>query len=61
MMISIIITSVALIIGLVSIHYIGHDNPVEEISEEIIKEMTGLEIDLSFQSEELGLEKDDIQ
>lgn len=37
----------AIIIGLLSAYFWYPDNPVEEISEEIIKEETGIEIDLT--------------
>jgi hypothetical protein len=35
------------VIGACSIYFLGNDNPIEEISEEIIKQETGLDIDLS--------------
>lgn len=38
--------------GFISKKYLGDDNPVEEVSEEIIKEITGVEIDFSPDSPE---------
>ena len=35
------------VIGFGSIYFLGNDNSIEEISEEIIKQETGLDIDLS--------------
>ena len=35
------------LIGVFSIYVLGDDNPIEEYSEEIIKEETGLAIDLT--------------
>jgi len=40
------------VIGLVSSRYLGDDNPIEELSEEIIEEKTGLSIDLTLDSKE---------
>ena len=37
----------AFLIGIISVYLLGSDNIVEEISEEIIKEETGIEIDLT--------------
>lgn len=37
----------AIITGLVSIHYMGNDNPIEEVAEEIIEKEIGVKIDLS--------------
>lgn len=39
--------------GYVSIHFLGPENPVEEIAEEVIESQTGWEIDLSSESEEV--------
>lgn len=38
--------------GLVSIKFLGHDNVVEEVVEQIIEKQTGLDIDLSPSSAE---------
>lgn len=38
--------------GLLSTKFLGDDNPVEEASEEIIEDITGVEIDLSPESPE---------
>lgn len=38
--------------GFISTKFLGDDNPVEEVSEEIIKEITHVEIDLSPNSPE---------
>jgi hypothetical protein len=35
------------LIGITSNYFLGDDNPIEEITEEIIKDETGLEIDFS--------------
>jgi len=38
----------AIIIGFASLHFFGSDNPIEEFTENIIEEITGIEdIDLS--------------
>jgi len=37
----------AIIIGLISIQFMGNDNPIEELSEKIIQDETGITIDLS--------------
>lgn len=42
----------AIIIGLLSAYFWYHDNPVEEISEEIIKQQTGINIDLTPETPE---------
>lgn len=41
------ITILAVLIGTISVKYLGNDNIVEEIAEDVIKEETGLSIDLS--------------
>lgn len=46
------IVAAAIIIGLLSAYFWYQDNPVEEVSEEIIKTQTGLDIDLSPQTSE---------
>ena len=47
-----IVTAIALLIGIGSIYFYGNDNPVEEVAEDIIEEITGIEnIDLSPQDE----------
>lgn len=38
------------LMGVVSTYVLGDDNPIEEYSEEIIKEETGLNIDLTPKS-----------
>lgn len=40
----------AIIVGLLSAYLWYHDNPIEEISEKIIEEQTGINIDLTPQS-----------
>ena len=42
-----IILILVVIIGLGSVYFYGDDNAVEEISEEILKEETGIDIDLT--------------
>ena len=42
----------AIVIGLLSAYFWYHDNPVEEISEEIIKTQTSIDIDLTPQNSE---------
>lgn len=41
-----------LVVGIVSSKYYGPDNIVEEISEKIIEEETGIDLDLSPETEE---------
>lgn len=48
----IVIISIVTAVGIISTHFLGPDNPVEEVAEEIIKEETGLNIDLSPKSAE---------
>ena len=43
------------LMGVVSTYVLGDDNPIEELSEEIIKEETGLDIDLTPKSQETKL------
>ena len=40
------------IIGLGSVYFYGDDNAIEEISEEILKQETGIDIDLTPSSSE---------
>ena len=47
-----IIIILAVIIGLGSVYFLGNDNPVEEISEKVIEEETGVNIDLTPNSSE---------
>lgn len=50
---SIVIVAISLTVGLVSRRFIKKpDNPIEEIAEEVIKEETGVDIDLSPDSPE---------
>ncbi len=42
----------AVIIGLTSVYFYGDDNAIEELSEEIIKTETGIDIDLTPSSPE---------
>jgi len=42
-----IIIALSMTIGIWSTYHLGDDNVVEEISEQIIKEESGIEIDLS--------------
>lgn len=46
------IAATAIIIGLLSAYFWYHDNPIEEVSEEIIKTHTGVNIDLTPASPE---------
>ena len=51
----IVILSIVLVCvaaGLISTHFIGNDNPIEEVAEKIIEDQTGIPIDLSPQSPE---------
>lgn len=45
-LITIVIAIIACVVGLVSIKYFGNGNPIEEIAEEVIKEETGINVDL---------------
>jgi len=47
-----IIIILAIIIGLGSTYFLGDDNPVEEVSEKVIQEETGVNIDLTPNSSE---------
>lgn len=47
----VVVSAVALVAGLVSIPYLGKDNPVEQVAEEVIKLETGQTVDLSPQQE----------
>ena len=46
------IIAAVIIIGLLSAYFWYHDNPVEEISEKVIEEQTGINIDLTPQTPE---------
>jgi hypothetical protein len=46
-LIFLLVFSVAVILGITSRQFLGNDNPVEEASEELIDEYTGIEVDLS--------------
>lgn len=48
----IVIVFSAAIIGITSSHYLGEDNVVEEVAEEIINKEIGLSIDLTPSSKE---------
>lgn len=52
MEIGLIIAGIALVIGLVSWKVSGPDNEIEEQTEEVIEDLTGIDIDISFNSEE---------
>ena len=43
----IVIVAITAIVGIVSVKYLGNDNPVEEIAEQVIKDTTGIDIDLT--------------
>lgn len=43
----IVVISLCVIGGVASKHFLGPDNPVEETAEDIIRDQTGLDIDLS--------------
>jgi hypothetical protein len=44
------IVAAGIIIGLLSAYFWYQDNPVEEVSEKVIEEQTGIDIDLSPQT-----------
>ena len=46
-LVGILIAIVAGIVGIASFYFLGADNPVEEEMENIIKDETGIKIDLS--------------
>jgi ABC-type glycerol-3-phosphate transport system substrate-binding protein len=50
--IALVIIVVALLAGMASGHWLSDDNEIEEISEEIIEYHTGIEIDLTPESQE---------
>ena len=43
----VVVCIIATTIGIISIKYLGNDNPIEEAAEQIIESETGLDIDLS--------------
>jgi uncharacterized protein YpmB len=45
--IKMIVIFLVVILGVGSVYFLGDDNPVEEIAEEIIEEETGIKIDLT--------------
>ena len=49
----------AVIIGLVSGYFLGHDNPIEELSEMFIKQTTSSEVDLTPNSKEVIIYDED--
>lgn len=42
-----IVVGICLVGGLASTYFLGDDNPVEEVAEEVIKKETGMDVDLS--------------
>ena len=55
-----IVVILIVILGVGSVYFLGDDNPVEEICEEIIEEETGIKIDLTPNSlETKNLKKGD--
>lgn len=51
--VTVLIVAVSLTVGLVSRRYLKKaDNPIEEIAEEVIKQETGIDVDLSPDSPE---------
>ena len=57
MLITILVTVSALIIGIGSGYFLGKDNPIEEICEEIIELETGKDVDLTPNSKEVIVEE----
>jgi len=47
LIILIVVVSIAIVGGLSSVYFLGHDNPVEEFAERVIEEETGVNIDLT--------------
>lgn len=47
-----IIVGIAAVIGIISGCFLGDDNPVEEVAEDVIQDETGVHIDLSPNSKE---------
>lgn len=45
------------LIGFISVYFYGDDNPIEEVSEYVIKEETGMDIDLTPKSLEHDADK----
>jgi len=43
----VVILFITFLIGMFSWYFIGNDNPIEQISEHVIEEYTGLDIDFS--------------
>lgn len=50
--IKVIVVILVIIVGISSAYFLGDDNPVEEIAEEVIQEETGVNIDLTPNSPE---------
>ena len=48
MILTLIITVVAVIVGVISCKYLGNDNPIEELCEDFIKIETGEDVDLNI-------------
>lgn len=47
LLVLIVIVSLCVVGGIASTFFLGHDNPVEETAEDIIKEKTGVDVDLT--------------
>ena len=43
----ILIVMTSIILGIFSSHFLFHDNPIEQISEQVIKYHTGIDLDFS--------------
>ncbi len=52
---TIALVAVLILIGVTSSKFLGDDNPVEEESEVKIKDITGMDIDLSPESKETSI------
>jgi hypothetical protein len=50
--ITVLVVIVCVVIGIVSIKFLGNDNPVEEAAEAVIKEEVGIDVDLSKETPE---------
>ena len=50
--IKVIVVILVIIVGISSAYFLGDDNPIEEIAEEVIQEETGVNIDLTPNSPE---------
>lgn len=49
-----IIVSLLVLGGSISVYFLGHENPVEELIEDVIEQQTGINLDLTGDSDEVS-------